>query len=252
MDPFSVFSLSDGMVMIHKGWRSASSLPITTPKALPAASNVPGTLPVTPPSSADPTTDTPRNFAFINGTTPFRNRDPEIRRLVRAHVVKDGAQKRKQMQKRVSNSKAPSPKIPALYPDSQVYATTISLNLDPNPELSPLIYHITLMGTAMWPLDFVLKFNPISPAGWFDWALSEEVLLHALLYTTSTYAGLLRGTTEDRTAIVHVGKTLAFLRERVVEDGGLEGEGTIAAISCLALTEVSTSFCCIIAQNLRF
>jgi hypothetical protein len=36
-----------------------------------------------------------QEFVFVNATTPFKNRDPEVRRLVRGHVVKDTTRKKK-------------------------------------------------------------------------------------------------------------------------------------------------------------
>lgn len=103
---------------------------------------------------------------------------------------------------------------------------------------TPFFYSVAAMGTAMWPLEHLLRFNPISPTLWFDWALSDEVLLHALLYTTCSYAGIISGTTEDRDAIFHVGKSLKLINERLE---GVENitEGTIGAACCLALAEVS-------------
>ena len=93
----------------------------------------------------------------------------------------------------------------------------------------------------MWPLESSLHFNPVSPAGWFDWALSDEALFHALLYTTATYAGLVRGTTESKEAVLHAGLSMKLIGERLgktLSNGGRE-EGIIGAVSCLAFTEAS-------------
>ena len=98
----------------------------------------------------------------------------------------------------------------------------------------------------MWPLEDLMRFNPISPASWFDWALSDEALFHALLYTTSTYAGLIAGSTESKEAILHKGKSMSLVNRRLSQLGtlGFEedepriAEGIIGAVSCLAITEV--------------
>jgi hypothetical protein len=124
-----------------------------------------------------------------------------------------------------------------------------SNELDPHPLLSPIIYHITAMGNAMYPLVSSFRFNPISPAAWFDHALRDEALFHALLYTTSSYAGLISGTTESKESIIHVGKSVSLVKERLncmgdVRKGQVVSvlvEGTVRAVSCLAITEVSVS-----------
>jgi len=51
-----------------------------------------------------------QHFEFVNGTDPFRNKDPEVRKLVRAHVVKDASQKRKHQKKREEKGSRKYPK----------------------------------------------------------------------------------------------------------------------------------------------
>src|SRR3954468_21208257 len=100
MDPFSILTPNKPMIMVHKGWK-------TTPAPQKTTSN--NTFPSHPrgeyPIIQLPETETEKEanspvmqeFEFINGTNPFRNRDPEVRKLVRAHVVKDATRKRKQL-----------------------------------------------------------------------------------------------------------------------------------------------------------
>lgn len=222
-------------------------------------------------------TPVPQKFEFVNGATPFVNRDPVVRKLVRAHVVRDSSRRKKRW-KQLNNptgkrkpSRADdangSNKIseaadsgftvdePLSRENDQAMALSLSAHsstifpspaLDPHPELSPIICHVTNMGAAMWPLETSLRYNPISPASWFDWALSDEALFHALLYTTSTYAGLISGSTESGEAIVHEGKSMSLVNQRLSRLGPLTfekdetriDEGTIGAVSCLAITEV--------------
>lgn len=70
--------------------------------------------------------------------------------------------------------------------------------------------------------------------------------MHALLYTSSTYLGLLKGVTENKEAIVHGGRSIGLVKERLA---GMTGrgevvnevlEGTVRAVSCLAISEVCT------------
>ena len=220
-----------------------------------------------------------REFEFVNGRDPFRNKDPEIRRLVRAHVVKDSSRrkrelkqqgiksqrygsKQKEQKKELSTAAFSSSNDGSSVHSPQPFSKTIprfsrpprfpSLGLDPHPQLSPIIYHLNIVGSAMYPLESAMKFNPLSAAPWFDFALSDETLFHALLYTTSTYAGLILGSTESKDSIVHVGKSVSLLNRRLKGLGSktLQFEGvdvedaTIGAVSCLAITEVrSLSMC---------
>jgi hypothetical protein len=122
-----------------------------------------------------------------------------------------------------------------------------SNELDPYPQLSPIIHHITEMGNAMYPHMFSLRFNPLSPTAWFDHALRDEALFHALLYTTSSYHGLILGTTKSKESIFHFEKSVSLVKERLkslcdVRMGNVVTifvEGTARAVSCLAFTEVS-------------
>jgi hypothetical protein len=221
MEPNSVFATNSNMVMVHKGWKN----PISKPTDSSHQSRVAKTM--TPPHRRE-LEKRPKvmvqEFEFVNGTDPFRNRDPDVRRLVRAHVVRDGALKRRAVHKSKNISLSSSVADAAqkekerengkeLVPRSRLQAS-----LDPNPELSGIIHHVAEMGVAMWPLDYELRFNPISPAGWFDWALGEEVLLNALLYTTQSYRELMGGAMEKRESVRRLGRALELLR------GGLSGE----------------------------
>jgi hypothetical protein len=119
----------------------------------------------------------------------------------------------------------------------------ISNNLDPHPELSYDIHNMQAIGAAMYPLVASFGFNPVSPASWFDSALQDEALYHALMYTTSTYAGLISGTTESKESMFYVGKSVSTVYKRLknmsLNDGlPMESlESTARAVSCLAISE---------------
>jgi hypothetical protein len=266
--------------MVHRGWRSVPSRADFTEEVsrLDTSESV-----ATISSTLSQEKKLPQSrkkvphvqeFAFVNATTPFRNRDPEIRKLVRAHAVKDSSRKRKlRRENETSNSKAllaNSESIIEVQEDelsfkseqtSRETETTLTTlpteysssfphkELDPHPGLSLIIHHITEMGYAMYPHLVSFKINPISPTAWFDSALGDEALFHALLYTTTSYAGLIAGSTETKESIVHLGKSVGLVKERLdlmcdVRKGGkvtVLVEGTARAVSCLALTEVSYS-----------
>lgn len=268
LEPFSVFSQSEPMFMVHKGWKeSEESKGDLTPELYPSQQRArKGPL-----CQARERATVPQKFEFVNGTTPFVNKNNDIRRLIRAHVVRDSSGKKRNLanlrtgKKRLQSLNDAresiegaefSSSIDEVLSEENQLAMSISRSshapfslppsLDPNPQLSPIIYQVKRMGTAMWPLEDHVRFNPISPAGWFDWALSDAALFHAILYTTSTYAGLILGTTESKEAIVHEGKSMSLVNQRLSslsslgseKDGGKIDDGTIGAVSCLAITEV--------------
>ncbi|KAL2072124.1 hypothetical protein VTL71DRAFT_11467 [Oculimacula yallundae] len=324
MNQFQISLTGEPMVMVHRGWRQPSnsrsrsskndrnpshstskldsrpstsqppiiqddtSIPDSVPAALRPRQGV-GVSKTTPLARRNaetrPNANIVQEFAFVNVTEPGRPRDPETRKLVRGHVLKDSMRKKRLMRQlnveRVAGNDFASASAAAsssfasstnanirLSPTTATTATTATgnpsstspspspftslsptLGLDPNPSLSPIIHHLTEMGAAMYPFAASFRFNPVSPARWFDCALRDEALMHALLYTSSTYLGLLRGSTENKEAFVHGGRSVELVKGRL-EDMGRMGEGmsdggmvvevvesTVRAVSCLAISE---------------
>ncbi|KAE8441420.1 hypothetical protein EG329_004976 [Mollisiaceae sp. DMI_Dod_QoI] len=227
-----------------------------------------------------PKEEVTQEFAFVNSTAPGRNRDPEVRKLVRGHVVRDSSRRKKlQRQQQVSSFENVQPRQQPrqqlsqqardVVNEGETYdsAGCISLNaeqattaisrryfesapsfptqgMDPHPYLSPYLYRITALGEAMYPLVSSFRFNPISPATWFDCALRDEALFHAILYVTCTYADLITGAGENPEAIQHVGKSVSLVKERldqIIQIGRRPEfefvEMTVRTVSCLAITE---------------
>jgi hypothetical protein len=269
---------AEPVVMVHRGWNSHADLRLPREEVFQLRSDS---------TTSDITLEVenkihwPRSskqavqeFAFVNATTtaPFGNRDPEVSRLVRGHVVKDTT-RRKKLRRETEEwgEKVATAKPRLIEPHQGRYLgldkkqsliaskeTTLaalpqeyflpspSNELDPHPELSPIIHHITEMGYAMCPHLVSFKINPIGPTAWFDHALRDEALFHALLYTTTSYAGLIGGSTETKESIVHFGKSVSLVKERLSSMCDLKNgnevtvlvEGTARAVSCLAFTEV--------------
>lgn len=275
MELFPIFTPNEPVMMVHRGWRAPIKFYEKAEINSHASSERSSLKGRYSPRNETPPTEAIQKIEFINGTEPNRNKDPEVRRLVRAHVVKDSSRKKKAQRKQEEQSKEKqmtthsskysensqidisvenftesreiSPTLTGSviprYPRPPIFP---SLGLDPHPQLSPIIYHITSMWDAMYPLASSFRFNPMSPASWFDWALSDEALFHALLYTTSTYAGLIVGTTQKGDSVIHVGKSVVLVNERLRGLVKRKGEGgmgiedsTITAVSCMAITEVS-------------
>ncbi len=270
--------------MVHRGWQHTShssdikggSQRRTSKKLAPSSPQAQSPAAV----QRRLVSNVEQDFAFVNVTDPDKSRDPEMRKLVRGHVVKDSTRKKRlQRQLNAEHSKGSGFGSTALdkkistgagaglsatdsssqvstLPDpprrsSLSFALHPTQGLDPHPQLSPKIYHLTLMGDAMYPLVSRFRFNPVSPAAWFDSALQDSALFHALLHTSSTYLALIRGLSENREAIVHGGKSIKLVKNRL--DGMISGavtrhgnmevvEMTLRAISCLAISEVCVLF----------
>jgi hypothetical protein len=265
------------VIMVHRGWHEQYSPGRLSEEVFRLDSGSggtsEGTLEQEKKTSSRKKPQIVQKFAFVNATTPFRNRDPEVRRLVRGHVVKDTTRKKKlrrekenPKEKTIVENPPPTDEIQEdrlgvkTRPSSrEAEETTLAAlpkeyfskfkynELDPHPELLPIIHHITEMGYAMCPHLVSFKINPIGPTAWFDHALRDEALFHALLYTTTSYAGLIGGSTETKESIVHFGKSVSLVKERLrsmcdVRNGNEVTalvEGTARAVSCLAFTEVS-------------
>ncbi|KAK0101579.1 hypothetical protein ONS95_006743 [Cadophora gregata] len=249
--------------MVHRGWRLASNPRRPSSegdkssqylhKAISSALNQSSSRIPLQVSSVKSKPNTVQEFAFVNVTEPGRPKDAETKKLVRGHVVKDSTRKKRLIRQlnaarnasvgSVTDAPVTSSKNRPVASDSDPSAIIIpgpTQGLDPHPHLSPIIHHLISVGDAMYPFVSAFRFNPISPAKWFYCALKDDALFHALLYTTSTYLGLLKGVTENNEAIVHAGRSIALVRERLDRMGrvgGFEVEGTVRAVSCLAMSE---------------
>ncbi|CZR64292.1 uncharacterized protein PAC_14190 [Phialocephala subalpina] len=209
-----------------------------------------------------------QEFAFVNSTGPGKNRDPDVRRLVRGHVVRDTTRRKRLQREREASSSEDILSSSSQSSGGEAFdrGGSISLNaeqaavaisrkylsapifptqgMDPHPHLSPYLYRITALGDAMYPLVSSFRVNPISPVAWFDCALRDEALFHALLYITCVYADLITGTAENQEAIEHGGKSITLIKQRIdrVFLNGTKSvhefvEENIRAVSCLAITE---------------
>lgn len=242
------------MIMVHRGWQNpptrnqeATSHKTRSTSTLTSNSN---------PQKRSATLLPPKQeFQFINaGTEKDGEQDLEARRLVRRHVA---SRRREQRQDNSLPSSSPSCALTSSLssPDTSILArrnpgpTFIAPSLDPHPQLTPMIYYVQAIGDAMFPLSSSIKFNPISPANWFDWALSDDALFQALMYTMSSYEGMIRGAPggETKEAIGYGGECLrllnARLREKRIERDEV-AESTIGTVSCLAMVEVSVFIFC--------
>lgn len=116
--------------------------------------------------------------------------------------------------------------------------------LEPDRALSSVVRHVRDMGTAMFPLSTMYKFNPVCCNGPIGWDVDDRAAYHGIMYVTSTYANLLSGRTESNDAMMHMGKVVTMVNSRLREIGLIGGgagvtEGLIGAVASIALAEVS-------------
>ncbi|KAH7395644.1 hypothetical protein BKA64DRAFT_745837 [Cadophora sp. MPI-SDFR-AT-0126] len=273
MSQFQVSLTGEPIMMVHRGWHLPSKTRPRSSKRSDDGSSRSSRLTTSTPTvqsqiqapvSASPTStrvavsisksrpSSVQQFAFVNVTEPGRPKDAETKKLVRGHAVKDSTRKKRLMRQLNAERAATigsfidvparsSRDGPATNDSDQSLLTfpVPTQGLDPHPHLSPIIHYLASVGDAMYPFVSVFRFNPISPAKWFDCALKDDALFHALLYTTSTYLGLLKGATESKEAIIHAGRSIGLLRERLegMHMSGEALEGAIRAVSCLAISE---------------
>lgn len=272
----NITEASGQVVTVHKGWTNRKKaddvnsgnsmrqkqLPNSSVRLSPSSSDEPD--PSSSSGSSLPKRPTPpvgpRQFEFVHGTDPFRNRDPDVRKLVRAHAMRDSARRKKQQQDTESEEAEetiyPGIKfleeakrrfqLPLLVDnvDNRAFGWTpdpslslLSIKLDPY--MTDLVHDLATASSRMYPRESIFKFNPISPTHWFHFALADKALLHAVVYTVFAYSGLFEGAVESSKATTEFGQCIALVNKRLAGPRLDITDGTVAAVSCLALVEVN-------------
>jgi len=196
----NITKASGQVVTVHKGWTNRKKLEDVNseksirrkqlPNSSARLSSSSGDEPALPSVSRSnlpkcpKQPPAPRHFEFVHGTDPFRNRDPDVRKLVRAHAMRDSARRKKQQQD--PESKEPEETIyPGLefleevnrriqpsvlvddvnnrafswIPDHSL--SLLSIKLDPY--MTDLVHDLATASSRMYPRESIFKFNPISP-----------------------------------------------------------------------------------------
>ncbi|TVY93879.1 hypothetical protein LAWI1_G000432 [Lachnellula willkommii] len=260
MNSFSVKVPDGPMVTVHKGWRVPSIRQGTASPSLPL-SRYSGHS-----DKVDRTTPSPigRQFEFVNAVKPGRNKDPEVRKLVRTHVrnehVRNTLHSSQMAQRKlvphvadpsnpgsgnppsipIAGSQATSPSVPRNigYPTALLnFEFPIEMNASVHMLLHQYLIHAS---RRLYPLESCLRTNPLRSPEWFQYAIRDAAMLHGMLYAGSLYLALLEGKTGTKDSMHHLGHVVSIVKQRLDEsDGGIE-DSTIGAISCLALGEAIT------------
>jgi hypothetical protein len=244
-------------ITIYKDWHiggkvrwnsSADSSPEATTKSINSGSERKGA------GSSRPD----QKFAFVNTTHVGKTKDSDTRKFVRSHVRNDYLRKqhgkgiRKSSRRQPSRSPlatpAPLPSTDLLWYDRPVIEDAIgaptSLSLSPWPinmtsQMHQLLSrYLTHVSSSMYPLSEYLSSNPIRSPGWFHFAVNDPLMLQGVMYGGAIYLALLEGRTDSADSVTYLARAIHMANERL-QAGKQADDGILAALSCIALGEVS-------------
>jgi hypothetical protein len=262
MDGFNVIMPDGPMVTVHKGWHVPGRRNKTASPSIPQTQKQ---REVDPEVDKTPSPGTGRHFEFVNAVRPGRNKDPEVRKLVRTHVRNEHI--RSALQPR---DNPPRKLVPSItdqsdpgYRDAQTTASASSRRLRPTHpgipqnlghptalvnfdfpiEMTASIHsllenYLTHAPRRLYPLESCLKSNPLKSSEWFQYAMRDAAMLHGMLYSGALYLALMEGKTETDDTLRHFGHVVSIVNQRLSEPAREIDDATIGAISCLALGEV--------------
>jgi hypothetical protein len=259
MDGFNVIMPDGPMVTVHKGWQVPGRRHKTASPSIP---QIQKQREVDPEVDKCPSPHTGRHFEFVNAVRPGRNKDPEVRKLVRTHVRNEHI--RSALQPR---DNPPRKLVPSITDRSDPYfggpsSATRARREDANPgvpqnigyptalvnfdfpiEMTASIHlllehYLTHAPGRLYPLESCLKSNPLKSSEWFQYAMRDAAMLHGMLYSGALYLALLEGKTETDDTLRHFGHVVSIVNQRLSEPEREIDDATIGAISCLALGEV--------------
>lgn len=216
-----------------------------------------------------------QRFEFINDATePLHTKDASVRKLVRSHVMKEVARERREQKKtklKDADSKleeakrSDEPRLPSERRiegdsgDSMEHASPALHQSTPSPPLEQEVeYHFpdiprkslasirrlaflyfTQLGSAMFPMEFHLAYQPPWQLLVLDISMTDDAVFQALLYCAAVTSTLAEGKKDSHDITVQMGLTIELINKRL--DGGMRvADGMLAAVSCLAMGEVSS------------
>jgi len=264
MDDINVIMPDGPTVTIHKGWQIPGRRRKTT-SPTPSIPPLQQQREVNPEVDNSPSPHTGRHFEFVNAVRPGRNKDPEVRKLVRTHVrnehIRSALQPRDNSPRKLVPSmtdqsdsdrdvsrtaswstrarrQAANPGVP-----QNIGHPTALVNFDFPIEMTSSIHlllenYLTHTPRRLYPLESCLKSNPLKSSEWFQYAMRDAAMLHGMLYAGALYLALLEGKTETDDTLRHFGHVVSIVNQRLGEPGREIDDATIGAISCLALGEV--------------
>lgn len=222
-------------------------------------------------STTKPRQTGPRIVFVNNASEPLHAKDAAVRKLVRSHAMKEVARQRREQKKTKVNIKSekfrdfdetsfspPQPKEPLWDEDVEVVPHTrdndvvyasISQKLDHR--FTDYVYQIQAnirrlttfyfkqLGTAIFPLEFHLAYDPPMSLSALDPSMTDDAVFQSLLYAAAVCSAL-SGRQKDSDGLAVQTSTTLGLINRLLQRGLGMADGMLAAVSCLAMGDVSS------------
>ena len=277
MDSVTIMGTKGPTIMVHRGWRHKKtqqnekkrnqrreSIAASSPLQDDSEEEKP-TLP-TRQDAAGPKRPAPqREMAFVNITNPSRNKDQDLRKFVKSHVMKENARGKRQQHKAVKDRDLTTVQPPTypqkelvprvsfrdgLHTQTSLLSLRVGMELDlrikaPSFDTDPWAtrlanLYLSDVVSAMFPMESHLAFNPIRTNIVVEWAIHDDAVWHAMLYTSAICCDLKSGQGEKGSpyVIMQRQKAIASINHRLAQSPKEISEQTINAVACLAIGEV--------------
>lgn len=211
---------------------------------------------------------------FVNNASePLQTKDVAVRKLVRSHAMKAVARERREQKRRslkdkiATREKAREPSgvlQPSQRPMEQLsrervdtvpltrdiedpyallgqdldhYFTDYLSKLQANKYRLETLY-FTQLGSAMFPMEFHLAYNPPMQLSSFDSSFVDNVVIQSLSYAAAVCLTLAKGKRSSSDITAQMNKTIRFINRLLEEERGV-ADGMLGAVIHLAMGEVS-------------
>ena len=211
---------------------------------------------------------------FVNNASePLQTKDATVRKLVRSHAMKAVARERREQKKtslkgamttREKAREANEVSLPSQRPIEGLSRETVNTvplardqeapyallglefdycftdylsKLQANRHRLETLYFAQL-GSAMFPMEFHLAYNPPMQLSSFDSSFVDNVVIQSLSYAAAVCSTLAKGKRNSSDITVQVNKTIRFINRLLEEERGV-ADGMLGAVIHLAMGEVS-------------
>ena len=217
---------------------------------------------------------------FVNNASePLQAKDAAVRKLVRSHAMKAVARERREQKKTSLKgamtihekageaSEVPLPSKRPMEWFSRETVNTVPLARDQEAPCALLglesdyftnylsklqanryrleTLYFTQLGSAMFPMEFHLAYDPPMQLLSFDSSFVDNVVIQSLSYAAAVCSTLAKGKRNSSDITVQVNKTIRFVNRLLEGERGV-ADGMLGAVIHLAMGEVS---CFVLVTN---